>query len=71
MMSPVTVPQSGFQKFAAFLDGKKTYMLAVFAILYIATAEWLTGEPPQQGVVDGLLVGSLFTIRLGIKKAGG
>ena len=71
MMATQPIPQSGWQKFVGFLSGKKTFFLAMFALGYIATADWLTGEAPKQEVVDGLLAGMAWTIRLGISKAGG
>lgn len=54
---------------ALSLSGKKTYILGAFLLAYLVTTDYLTGEPPNEDVVMGLLAGMGITIRMGVQKS--
>ncbi len=50
-----------------FLRGNKTIMIAVGLIVYLGT-QMINGTEADPNVVNGLLAGGLWTLRLGMKN---
>ena len=50
-----------------FLRGNKTFMIVVGLIVYIVV-NMVNGTETDQNIVNGLLAGSIWTLRLGVKN---